>query len=1064
MITLCKTALFVGIAAALATSGLAYGAAISGSAQAQSSSQEQPVNDKAVTDSAATKTKNGSKDSRKIAKLQVRQLQAVQVTGISRSAMKSIQLKRTAPDIQDSISQVNIGQLPDITIADSLSRITGVQVDHVAGEGTTINIRGLPEVSTLMNGQPFITADNIYSIQPNMETLPSELFSGVDVLKSATANRISSGISGTVNLHTHHPWDLPFGWTASGTVEGGRGSVTRDTKPSGNVLVGFNDQGRWGLLVGASYSDFVHNYGDQGWRDLGNIVGENSTSTTSSVGYLKDWSGYPLPAQIVQLGNNAVDVNGDGKSNAAFYAPPRFLAANDTIQPKRTGLNASFQADLGGGFTMTADGFYSKEDTTELRASMISLGVNSTAPTALPAVATATNAILTNPKNVAGVQTGNWNQTFYTVQDYNVSVGDFEPESIATVTNSISRNYNVKLSFDNGSPFTGTLQLNNATASQEQNLATMDLSSGNGVEWPNQSKGALPAGTFNYPNGPVVFNPNGTVPYTYVMNANFSGKNPVVRFPSAAAAQLSQENSYVVKGPYGGGSFAHTGMNNIRADGHYQFADNFSLDFGLSNSIRSASLDSYVFASRMYAGEGATDPAGCLVRYNTVNRVLYGEKVAGACTAGNANGFFDANPLPGPLAGLPSIISSNMEKLVNPGEVSGMVGWALNPASISKPFQWFSSLVGGTATKAPYPAASWNVLLKNRTAYTQANFSGDLAGLPFSGNFGVRMVKTDLDVTQFTNGVAQTYGLQPLLGSAIHTKTQYTDILPAINVAINLTPDLVLRLAEAKNMMPLSLDQWGGGFKTTYQGQVQPDGSVIEAITGASSTGNPNLKPWRSQNYDASLEYYMSPTTMFSLAWFRINMASFIEQSSVLNCSLPDEDGVVRGHCIGVNEPVQGSGAVLRGFEGDYRQAFTSLPGLLSHTGVELNATYSGSSTGETDMAGNAIPFPDNSKENGNLILWYQDNKLQVRLAEGYRSKKAVESNYDGISSFEMYQAPTARLDASVTYTVNKHLQVFLQAQNLTNVRQKFYLAWPSEKIYNQLSERYFFLGAHMNL
>ena len=69
-------------------------------------------------------------------------------------------------------------------------------------------------------------------------------------------------------------------------------------------------------------------------------------------------------------------------------------------------------------------------------------------------------------------------------------------------------------------------------------------------------------------------------------------------------------------------------------------------------------------------------------------------------------------------------------------------------------------------------------------------------------------------------------------------------------------------------------------------------------------------------------------------------MKSFIVNGSVTNCDLPDEDGVVRHHCIAITEPLQGSGNSIQGAEFDYRQGFTFLPGLLANTGVEFNFTY----------------------------------------------------------------------------------------------------------------------------
>ena len=156
--------------------------------------------------------------------------------------------------------------------------------------------------------------------------------------------------------------------------------------------------------------------------------------------------------------------------------------------------------------------------------------------------------------------------------------------------------------------------------------------------------------------------------------------------------------------------------------------------------------------------------------------------------------------------------------------------------------------------------------------------------------------------------------------------------------------------------------------------------TVYEVATG-NSDGNPNLDPWRSTNFGASFEYYINSVSMVGLELFRINVESFIENGSVTNCDLPDEDGVVRHHCIAIIEPVQGSGNSIQGAEFDYRQGFTFLPWFLRNTGMEFNVTYAPSKTGQTDLAGNKIPFQDNSTESGNFILWFQDKHFQARAA-----------------------------------------------------------------------------------
>ena len=118
------------------------------------------------------------------------QLETIVITGVRESQERAIEVKRLAPSIQDSISAESIGQLPDTTITDALQRITGVQINRDGGVGTSVDVRGLPQVGTMLNGEVFITPDQIDAQQPDFTTLPATLFNQVDVIKSPTSARL----------------------------------------------------------------------------------------------------------------------------------------------------------------------------------------------------------------------------------------------------------------------------------------------------------------------------------------------------------------------------------------------------------------------------------------------------------------------------------------------------------------------------------------------------------------------------------------------------------------------------------------------------------------------------------------------------------------------------------------------------------------------------------------------------------------------------------------------------------------------------------------------------------
>jgi TonB-dependent receptor len=348
--------------------------------------------------------------------------------------------------------------------------------------------------------------------------------------------------------------------------------------------------------------------------------------------------------------------------------------------------------------------------------------------------------------------------------------------------------------------------------------------------------------------------------------------------------------------------------------------------------------------------------------------------------------------------------------------------------------------------------------MKELASYLQADLGGELGGMPYSGNVGVRFIHTNLEITQHLTGLPGQYGTEPADNGTQVTERSYNDVLPAVNFALNVTDKLVLRLAYSKNMMPLNLSQWGGGLTLGYSLLETAQGPIFQVSQGTSD-GNPHLNPWRSTNYGVNLEYYMNPTSMVSVQLFHIDVDSFIKTGSVTNCNLPDEDGVVRGHCVAITQPVQGAGNSIQGVEFDYRQGFTFLPGLLSYTGMEFNFTYAPSSTGEVDLAGNKIPFQDNSTESGNLILWYQSKRFQARVAYNYRSTRAVAESVGGITGMERYEEPQHYLDASVAYKVSKYAELFVNGSNLTNEYQRYYLVWHDQPAHSTFSERMYEVG-----
>ena len=1001
--------------------------------------------------------------------------ETVTVVGVRASQIRAIELKRDAPSIQDSISAESIGQLPDVTITDALQRITGVQIDRDAGVGSSVDVRGLPQVGTMLNGEVFISPDQIDSQQPDFSTLPATLFNQVDVIKSPTASQTAGGISGSLNLHTFRPWDLPSGFTYSYNLDGERGDVTKKNGPEASGLFAFNDEGRWGLQISGDYSDTTRTGTSGGASANGNVSqgldqygaifnGENAASAGAYNGFVGAWNGAPIPSQIKQNPDGSVDVNGDGKSNGVFLGSQNIGIYDSSIQRNRKAGNASFQADLDHGLTLTSDYFYAQQDQWDRNVGLQFNSTNWQGATYVPLQSRNTGATALSQYNTPP-QDPNWaGSQIYTTQVYEKWPGDVESYSQVIRRESTAQNFNLQLDFDNGGPFTAGVRGIRETAKQEYIETDVNISDSDGCLWadPNSSQ---PCGTFVYPSqlgGDRVFNANGIPQNTVPVTFNTTGRNLGITMPASLAADFANPNAWTMKTLESGEDYnRNTAVTAIRFDGHYKFDDSFHLNFGVRNSIHTADNDGFTLVTPVYAGMGASDPGGCLVRYAGSDVILSGNATdtqpSTWCTAGNSEGAFRAGPISSqPLSKTPAALANNFQQYNNLGG-TGINFWAINPAAMDNPLAFWKSIYPNTTTQAS-PAFTWSVAMKELASYLQADFKGTIADMHYSGNVGARLIHTDLDITQHLTGAPGQYGTEPADAGTEVTRRSYNDVLPALNFALNVTEKMTVRLSASKNMMPLNLSQWGGGLQLNYSLQETKTGPIYQVATG-NSAGNPNLNPWRSTNYGASFEYYINPTSMINLELFRINVKSFIENGAVTNCSLPDEDGVVRGHCIAITEPLQGSGNSIQGAEFDYRQGFTFLPWFLTNTGMEFNFTYAPSKTGEKDLAGNDIPFQDNSTESGNFVLWYQDKHFELRLAYNYRSKRAFEDSVGGVQGLEEYEAPQRYLDASTSYKFSKYAQVYLDATNLTNEYQRFYLVWPDQWGHSNFSERMFTVG-----
>ena len=161
--------------------------------------------------------------------------------------------------------------------------------------------------------------------------------------------------------------------------------------------------------------------------------------------------------------------------------------------------------------------------------------------------------------------------------------------------------------------------------------------------------------------------------------------------------------------------------------------------------------------------------------------------------------------------------------------------------------------------------------------YTEFNFSGKLTGMDIATIVGVRYENTDVDV----NGTDEPISALTILDKTemlaqfgvarpITTSTSYEMILPNLSVKLDINEDLVARFATSQTLTRPTLDSMS---PVTVIGATRQGGDLT------SSSGNPKLEPFTSDNIDLSLEWYYSDTSYLSAGYFRKNVANFIVNS-----------------------------------------------------------------------------------------------------------------------------------------------------------------------------------------
>ena len=363
------------------------------------------------------------------------------------------------------------------------------------------------------------------------------------------------------------------------------------------------------------------------------------------------------------------------------------------------------------------------------------------------------------------------------------------------------------------------------------------------------------------------------------------------------------------------------------------------------------------------------------------------------------------------------------------------------------------------ATRIDY-ASMFGVFEKNDAAYVQGDFKGD----NWSGNVGLRYVRTEEDVLTFTGVSAQTPGaIYSDFGSfiGVGTENTYNNVLPSANFKLDVTQDLVARFAAAETMTRADYSALAGSITYIPPALIPPNsppGTVQPA--GGGSGGNPNLKPIVSDNFDAGLEWYFDKRSLLSATLFYMNLKNYIGYGSVYKNALTFGQGYpTSGEVVPYNlaVPINAKGRVL-GTEIAYQQAFTDNFGVITnYTFADAKQTSQVSTTGPSAGDDRLVGA---SKNCYNLLGYFETKHFSARVNWGYRS--AFYSGLDRSSAFT--QDSIGELSASLNYTINDNFGISLDGENLNNPELKYYALNTTQPRAFYRSGQQYYLTVHAKL
>ncbi|MCR6659962.1 MAG: TonB-dependent receptor [Asticcacaulis sp.] len=344
------------------------------------------------------------------------------------------------------------------------------------------------------------------------------------------------------------------------------------------------------------------------------------------------------------------------------------------------------------------------------------------------------------------------------------------------------------------------------------------------------------------------------------------------------------------------------------------------------------------------------------------------------------------------------------------------------------------------------PAAHFTADEKSLAGYLEGNYAFNLGNVPVDGVVGVRVVNSKESVTSTERT----------------SDSDYTDTLPSASMRLHLTDKTQIRLAANKTRTRPNFSDLNPNYVVNSSYVIQYDSTSQQFFRDGGGSGNIDLKPYTSSNFDVTYEHYFGTTGMFAADLFNREVDGFINYTTkwITDTTftnnpaqdpnrpdpVPNTDPAIYyptdTQNVRLTVPYNAAHVGFKGAEVQFSTFFDFdfLPTWASNFGIQANATYMDSHVKNTPEAiANGSAKQDQnqagvSRLTGNLTGMYENGSWSARLTYNARSRWLsycdTSANWGGNEGC-VYVKGTQRVDFSGSYKVSDNVSLSVDLNNL---------------------------------